>query len=88
MIDLFCLLYYCAALNSNVSVLLVKEACFFYNFVSSMTGFAASEIQYRNDLSWSTLFGVQKHLTKSRYKRQINVVSNNTVQVCHANCSL
>lgn len=53
-----------------------------------MTGFAASEIQYRNDLSWSTLFGVQKHLTKSRYKRQINVVSNNTVQVCHANCSL
>ena len=53
-----------------------------------MTGFAAGEIQYdRNDLSWSTLFRVKKHLIKSRDKRQITVVSNKTVQVRHAFCS-
>lgn len=47
-----------------------------------MTGFAAGEIQYRNDLSWSTLFRVKKNLIKSRDRRQITVVSNKTVQVC------
>ena len=47
-----------------------------------MTGFAAGEIQYRNDLSQSTLFRVKNNLVKSRDKRQINVVvSNKTVQV-------
>lgn len=66
--------------NSNGSVLL---ACTFLviNFLSFLTGFATGEIQYRNDLSQSTLFKVRKNLIKSRDKRQINIVSNKTVQV-------
>lgn len=82
MVNPFCLLYHYAMfrVNSNGSVLL---ACTFLviNFLSSLTGFATGEIQYRNDLSQSTLFKVRKNLIKSRDKRQINIVSNKTVQV-------
>ena len=53
-----------------------------------MTGFAAGEIQYRNDFSQSNLFRVKKNLVKSRDKRQINIVSNITVQVHHTSCSI
>lgn len=53
-----------------------------------MTGFAAGEIQYRNDFSQSTLFRVKRNLGKSRDKRQNNVVSNITVQVYHTSSSI
>ena len=53
-----------------------------------MTGFAAGEIQNRNDFSQNTLFRVKQSLVKSRDTRQINVVSNITVQVYHTICSV
>ena len=66
---------------------MAEEACT-CNFLSSVTGFAAGEIQYRNDLPQYALFKVGKNLIKSRDKRQINMMSNKTVQVKYGNCSL
>ena len=66
---------------------MAEEACT-CNFLSSVTGFAAGEIQYRNDLHQNTLFKVRKNLIKSHDKRQINMISNKTAQVKYTNCSL
>ena len=58
-----------------------RSLYFSCNFLSSVTGIAAGEVQYRNDLPQSTLFKVRKSRIKTRDKRQINIVSNTTVHV-------